>query len=588
MSNNTVTQHHENLTSLWEAINRIQAIIEFDLHGHVLTANQNFLDALGYTLEEIQGRHHRMFCEESYAYSDAYAGFWKKLGNGEPDSGEYKRIGKNGREVWIQASYNPVNDANGKPHKIVKFATDITAAKLKSADYLSRINAISRAQAVVEFDLQGHVLTANQNFLDVLGYTLEEVQGQHHRMFCEESHIYSDAYKAFWNKLSSGEFDSGEYMRLGKDGREVWIQATYNPILCAEGKPYKIVKFATDITAAKAKNAEYEGKVNAISRAQAVVEFDLQGNILDANQNFLDTMGYARNEIKDQHHRMFCTPEYIVSSEYRDFWLKLGRGELFNDRFLRVGKHGREVWIQATYNPIFDASGKPYKVVKFATDITAQVALERNIQAKTSSMTDSITSLVASINAIADSSSTANSLARDTQNEAKQGSKALIKSIEAMEAIQKSAEDIDDIVKVIGEIASQTNLLAFNAAIEAARAGEHGLGFSVVADEVRKLAEKSSLATREINKLLNESIKRIGVGNDISHKANDAFERIVSGVERTSSAISEIDTTSQEQLTTAAHVSDLIHDLTEVTDMSGLGSSSKSHGASATQVMSVS
>jgi methyl-accepting chemotaxis protein len=549
------------LASLLAAVHRVQAVIEFDLKGHILTANKNFLTAMGYTLEEIVGKHHSMFCDPALVATDAYCLFWERLGNGESEAGEYKRIGKGGREVWLQASYNPMLDAVGCPFKVVKFATDITAAKMANAEFQAKVNAINRVQAVAEFSLHGHILGANENFLAAVGYSLEEIIGKHHGIFCDPAFVTSETYHQFWAKLGRGEVDSGEYKRVGKGGREVWLQASYNPILDADGRPTKVVKFATDITAAKMANAEFQGKVAAISRAQAVIEFDLQGCILTANDNFLACMGYTLAEIVGKHHSMFCQPEYIVSAAYRDFWLKLGRGDFEAGRFMRVGKFGRKVWIQASYNPIFDANGVSYKVVKFATDVTEQVELEQRIQSRTVSMTESVHKLTESVGEIAKITADALGLAQDTQKEAETGVTALIKAFEAMEAIQRSGEDIDVIVKVIGDIASQTNLLAFNAAIEAARAGEHGLGFSVVADEVRKLAEKSSQAAREITKLVSESVKRAALGNDASRKANEAFERIGRGVVHTSCAINDINLATERQLTAAGEVGILIREL---------------------------
>ena len=233
------------------AINKSQGTIEFGMDGTILTANDNFLSVLGYTLEEVKGKHHRIFCEESYANSPEYKKFWEKLNRGEFDSGEYKRIGKNGKEAYIQASYNPIFDLNGKPIKILKIATDITKQKLMNAGFEGKINAIDKSQGTIEFGMDGTILTANDNFLSVLGYTLEEVKGKHHRIFCEESYANSPEYKKFWEKLNRGEFDSGEYKRIGKNGEETYIQASYNPIFDLNGKPMKILKIATDITEQK-------------------------------------------------------------------------------------------------------------------------------------------------------------------------------------------------------------------------------------------------------------------------------------------------------------------------------------------------
>ncbi|MGA2338345.1 MAG: methyl-accepting chemotaxis protein [Terracidiphilus sp.] len=233
------------------AIRKSQAVIEFSMDGTVLDANDNFLKTLGYRLEEIKGQHHSMFVEPAYKQSSEYREFWAALNRGEYQAAEYKRIGKGGKEVWIQASYNPILDPDGKPFKVVKFATDMTEQKLRNADYMGQIAAISKSQAVIEFKMDGTVLSANDNFLKALGYTLDEIKGRHHSMFVDEAFRQSYEYKEFWAALNRGEYQAAEYKRLGKGGKEVWIQASYNPIMDLNGKPFKVVKYATDITPQK-------------------------------------------------------------------------------------------------------------------------------------------------------------------------------------------------------------------------------------------------------------------------------------------------------------------------------------------------
>ncbi|MGC4089013.1 MAG: methyl-accepting chemotaxis protein [Polyangiaceae bacterium] len=362
------------------AIGRSQAVIEFDLQGNILIANQNFLDALGYRLDEIQGKHHSLFVEPHYARSDAYRDFWSDLRQGRFASGEYKRLGKGGKEVWIRATYNPIFDRQGKPMKVVKYATDITAEKLKAADVAGQLAAIGKSQAVIEFDLDGTILGANQNFLSAMGYTLEEVQGRHHSLFVEPEYAASADYRAFWQRLRSGQFDSGVYKRRARGGKEIWIQASYNPILDANGVPFKVVKYATDVTAQKVQAADYSGQLEAIGKSQAVIEFELDGTIVTANQNFLDALGYRLEEIRGKHHRMFVEPGYARGEDYRRFWSDLAQGRYCSGEYLRIGKDGREVWIQAAYNPILDLNGRPFKVVKYATDITSQKKAQRETE----------------------------------------------------------------------------------------------------------------------------------------------------------------------------------------------------------------
>jgi PAS domain S-box-containing protein len=240
------------------------------------------------------------------------------------------------------------------------------------ADYAGQVAAIRKSQAVIEFGMDGTVLDANDNFLNALGYSLDEVKGRHHSMFVEPAYKQSNEYREFWAALNRGEYQAAEYKRIGKAGKEVWIQASYNPILDLNGKPFKVVKYATDMTEQKLRNADYTGQIAAIRKSQAVITFDMNGTVLDANHHFLNALGYALEEIKGRHHSMFVDETYRQSPEYKEFWAKLNRGEYQAEEYKRIGKGGREVWIQASYNPILDLNGNPFKVVKFAIDVTAQ------------------------------------------------------------------------------------------------------------------------------------------------------------------------------------------------------------------------
>ncbi|MDN4572586.1 chemotaxis protein [Pandoraea cepalis] len=523
----------QELQAVSAALNRVQAVIEFDLQGQILHANENFLQTVGYQLDEIRGQHHRIFCESDYAASGAYRDFWAKLGRGELDAGEYKRIGKGGREVWIRASYNPVFDAHGTAYKVIKFATDITADRARQAEFEGKVRAMDLAQAVIEFNLDGTVIAANDNFLNTLGYSLDEIRGKHHRMFCEADYAASPTYRDFWGKLNRGEFDAGRYKRIGRGGREVWIQATYNPILDASGRPYKVVKFATDITQQVELEASVKRRAEDDQRKVALL---------------LDTVNRAAAGD--------LTGEIAVAGNDPIDQLADGIRHMMDDLRGVIGKVVKSAG---------EFSGASRDIADRANTVaTGAQALGATVE----EMNASIEELTASINSIADNTKGADQLAKATQQEAETGARAIARSVEAMELINKSSEDISEIVKVIGEIAGQTNLLAFNAAIEAARAGEHGLGFSVVADEVRKLAERSSQATKEISKLINESTKRVAQGSDVSRQAGEAFEKIVGGVSRTTQAISEISCAAEEQLVAAREVSLAIQHVAEETEKS--------------------
>jgi methyl-accepting chemotaxis protein len=477
-----------------DAIERSQAVIEFDLGGTIVAANENFLTTVGYAIEEIRGKHHSMFVEPADRDSAGYRDFWAKLRSGEFQAAQYKRIGKGGREIWIQASYNPVLDKQGKPVGVIKFATDITAEKIRSMEADGKIAAIHRAQAVIEFDMDGSIITANDNFLGVIGYSLAEIQGHHHRMFVDPVERDSAAYRAFWDSLNRGDYQSASYKRIGKDGREVWILATYNPILDERGKPFKVVKFATDITAHKLKSANSDGQIEAIEKSQAVIEFRMDGTIVSANQNFLDAVGYTLGEIKGRHHSMFVEPSERSSADYAEFWANLNRGNYQSAEYKRLGKGGREIWIQASYNPILDLNGKPFKVVKYATDTTA-LAIGRMKAVRARALIDSVAAgseeMSASIQEIS-----------QTMVKSRQTTTSAVERVEAADVqaqrLNDAAQAMGGIVELIGNITSQINLLALNATIESARAGEAGRGFAVVASEVKNLATQAKQATDKI------------------------------------------------------------------------------------------
>lgn len=291
---------------------------------------------------------------------------------------------------------------------------DETMDDFRSEQQAGLVNAIDRTQAVIEFDLKGNILEANDNFLAAMGYDADEVVGNHHSMFVDEKYARSKDYADFWKRLAAGETFTNQFKRSAKGGRIIWIQATYTPVINAEGKPYKVVKFATDITEQKTKDNENNKLLEAISKTQAVIEFDLTGTIQTANDNFLATVGYGIDEIRGKHHSMFVDPEYGKSAEYSDFWRRLGSGEAITSQFQRFGKGGKSIWIQATYTPIEDMEGEVYKVVKFASDITEQIELENAAKQKAQRDQERVDDLLAKVEMIANGDLTVNTSTSET------------------------------------------------------------------------------------------------------------------------------------------------------------------------------
>jgi methyl-accepting chemotaxis protein len=539
------------------ALDRSQAVIEFELDGTIVTANENFLKTLGYSLVEIKGKHHSLFVHSSERESAAYHAFWANLKRGEFSSGEYKRIAKGGREIWIEASYNPIRGKDGRPVKVVKFATDITQKKVHNMADASKIAAINRAQAVIQFNLDGTVVTANENFLKAMGYTLVEIQGKHHSMFMPAAERDSAGYREFWAALNRGEYQAAEYKRIAKGGREVWILASYNPILDDTGKPFGVVKFATEVTAQKLKNADLAGQIEAIAKPQAVIEFNMDGTITAANENFLHALGYTFNEIQGKHHSMFVDPSERDGAAYREFWANLNQGRYQAGEYKRVGKGGREVYIQASYNPIFDLNGKPFKVVKYAADVTKQV-LVRMGNERVRGMMESVAAGAEELNASVREISEAMTKSRETAIGAVE--RVAVADSQA-QRLTDAAQSMSGIVDLINDITGQINLLALNATIESARAGDAGRGFAVVASEVKNLANQAKQATDkiggEIGSLNAISGDVAGALTAIKQAINSVSEFVTStaaAVEEQSTVTNEMSTSMQRAAAEAAKI----------------------------------
>ncbi|WP_245413789.1 methyl-accepting chemotaxis protein [Fulvimarina endophytica] len=499
-----------------DALSRTLTIVEFDPKGRIVAANANFCKLTGYAEEELLGRHHRMLVTEEDGRSADYQTFWERLAKGEAMTGEFRRVGRDGRELWLKASYNPIVNAFGTVVRVVKEATDMTGWRDKVAEVDAKLDAISATQAIIEFTPSGEVLTANRNFLDVMGYGLDEIRGRHHRMFVEPQFAQSADYASFWARLNRGEYLSDEYKRIGKGGREIWLFAFYNPIRGADGRVLKIVKFATDVTP--------------------------RVNVLQAVGTGLHELSRANLDCRiDQH---FPAVFEALRTDFNSSLNAITR------RLSEVV--GDVAAIRETSREIVEANG----------DLSRRTETQARNLERTSASLDEIT---ATVRGAAGNASSASEVMRTARLDAENSGNIVGRAVVAMKSIETSSREIGQIIGLIDEIAFQTSLLALNAGVEAARAGEAGRGFAVVASEVRSLAQRSADAAKQIKTLVSVSGQEVENGVRLVDETGQALMRIVQHVAEVSGIVARMSGSSSEQALALGEINTAVKEMDQLT-----------------------
>ncbi len=482
------------------ALDKSQAVIEFNMDGTIIIANQNFLDAMGYDLHEIQGKHHSMFAEPEYANSEEYRRFWQRLNQGEFQAAQYKRLGKGGNEIWIEASYNPIMDKNGRPYKVVKYATDVTQQKIDYANLLGQVDAISRSQAVIEFELDGTIITANENFLSVMGYNLDEVKGRHHSMFAEPAFAASQEYQDFWEKLRQGKYQAAQYRRLGKGDKEVWIEASYNPIMDLNGKPFKVVKFATDLTPRKEENKAladgFEENVKSLVQivASSSTEMEATAQSLAASAEQTSNQSNNAASVTDQ-----------LSSSVNEIAEQVSKSvSIVGEAVEKAGKSEHLV------NSLLDTATEVESVVELISNIadqTKMLALNATIEAARAGDAGKGFAVVASeVKALAAETGKATQEIAEQINNIQFSSKS---TADAISQIVGSIQNLNEISTVISgaveEQAAATHDVSSNINGVQTASGETGQSAATMLDVAQDLSKRSE----ELNGRVDEFLQNV-------------------------------------------------------------------------------
>jgi methyl-accepting chemotaxis protein len=556
-----VTANHEGLidaTAILSASDKLIGRCEFDQQGKILKINKTFERCFKTTAADAIGKEHRDFCPEELINGTKYRDFWDKLRAGDTIEDTFEMRRMDGQPIWIMAVYCPLFTANGNFWKVVQYFINVTDDVKERAELKGRMAAINKSQMVIEYDLDGSVLRANQAFLDATGYYEETIHGLAHDALCHNSASEVEEARKILDRVRGGKVHIGEFRRKTASGEVLWLIGSYALVLGEKGVASYIVQCVTNVTAQKRAELDTKATLTAVMSSLAVVEFDPEGYIQAANEAFLKAIGYSLREVAGQHHSIFCSPDYIRTKDYREFWINRAKGEGFSGRVRRVGRFDRDVDLYANYTPVFDIDGEVVKVVNTSVDVSDQVGLETLAGRNASKIIENVTACQAISKSIEQQADEMRGVCGQAMNRTGDGTKALVDSLDVFKGATSSIESVSEIATVISEIAIQTNLLAFNAAIEAARAKEYGIGFSIVADEVRKLAERNVEAARGITRHIETAKDRINLAKNGAEAVVQILKEQEALISKSGVGFESLMTDSNRQAASCASVADLV------------------------------
>ena len=545
------------------AFERGNAVAEFALDGSMTRVNKRFCEILGVIPEEMEGVLHKELCDPEFGESRRHTDFWDKLVAGEVVSGVFRRQSPNGATFWLRSTYSPIIEKNGRIQKIAVVISDVTERQEEFRRMEQKLEALNEFACVMDFSNEGEIVSASARALDALDLTTQQIRSRKYADLLPQGELQTERDREVWRQVSRGERVAGEFMRGVADRKMAWLRGAYSALRSTKGDIDRVFFVGIDMTDARQKMLELQARVAATQASLGQAEFDIDGNVLDVNDNLLKLLGHSRKELLGEHHSSFCSPDFVQTEEYREFWLSLARGDVWSGLVRHVDRYKGEVVLQSVYYPIRDESGATTRVISYSVNQTANARFEARTLKNADELISEAQMLKMSNGTLATELNAAAEAIRNSRELAEVGETQIQKGHAAMETARESSGDVLKVVENIGDIAGQTNLLAFNAAVEAARAGEHGAGFSIVAEEVRKLAERNADAARDIARLIEASEKDLQMSASLLINTTETLTRMGKILDASGKAIETSAETNRKNDVVGSNISRLANGILE-------------------------